>query len=373
MKVAPRSILILASVTILGMIAGYLWMEQSVERAANGAGAFEALLLPRLVYAGPNKTENDVIEAYRRGSKNAQSRIEMLNAFADWMASDPVACVNTMSASLVDYRYRGLLGDPETTLISANKIQDIKIRNKVITDTFRDLVAQNPMKGLDFVQVLPSGFIWIVGRDLGKALGDNAGPEMMKSVLQHPNCTQNVFTEAMKYWAKEHTDEALRFLDEIDPAQVPGNRINTRAIWGELRDSGDGEVRLRYIEKMPPSRDRDEYMAAAKGSVLAAAPEKWDSMFQTEDSKLQIGKIAGDAARKAVVSAPLEAMSFLTRIPNADAKKAATIKATIDLISKTRKDPVKIESWLKSSTDSIIADAILKELRVQKIALPKGY
>ena len=360
---------------LAAVIAGYFCTAKILERKSKGALSVEALSLSSPVYSGPNQSENDTIEAYRRNPKNAPSRVEMLNALANWISADPLSLVNNVSGIVFDSHYQGAFGDSEAALSAASRIEDVKTRHRIIRDAFRDLVSRNPIKALDFASMLPASLRYSESLNLGKELGKHGGNEYMLAAARHENCTANIFTQAMRSWASEHTEEALKFLEQIEAENIPPQRVDKRAIWSALSDAGDAEVRLRYIEKMPPSWDRDGYMTAAKGSILASAPGKWDSMFQTEDSKLLIGKIARDAAYKAVGSAPEDAALFLSRIPNAAQKTEAARAATsnIYVLSKGGKDSAMIESWLRAASDPIIKDAILAELKFQKAPIPKGY
>ena len=73
------------------------------------------------------------------------------------------------------------------------------------------------------------------------------------------------------------------------------------------------------------------------------------------------------------MNAPETAAGFLSSIPNIDEKLAATARVTSDLVSKSRKNPVVIDNWLKNFKDSILIDAVVKEIRFQRGPVPKGY
>lgn len=320
-------------------------------------------------------SEGERVESYRQARVKTQHlRITVLNDIGNWISRDALSFVNSVHPSFTDSDYRGILGEPESVLNGTVKINDTRVKAKVFLNAYKELGDRYPIRALDLYGALPRTSIFYAEYlKLGEKLARNANPESMMLILRHQNTDKYLVPQIIKQWVKDDTESALSFLEKLDLGQIPKDRIDKSMIWFEVRNVGEAEVKLRYLEKMPQSRERDESIAASKGSILAENPSKWDSMFQTDDSKLLLGKIASDAAVKSVMNAPEIAAGFLSNIPTINEKLAATALVTRDVVSKSRKNPVVIENWLKNFKDPILIDAVVKEIRFQKGPVPKGY
>ena len=380
-----RKIAALSLGSLAGFIAGFsLRYGLSLGGMENLHSAFapSGAPIPATVQMGKNPSFQAAIEVYRsKRPRTTEDRVGMLKTLDLWLSDDPVGCVNSLremgALSLLNQDViisaftHVSEGNPGVQMRMAGEISSPDLRDAVLSAIFKSAIANNPEVALDLLAGLPSHLMPDLQTRLGQAFGKIASPALFTKLLRQHGVWKDLVISGMQVWTKEHTSDALSFLEGIEDASLRQIGCSKTYILEKLESSADPEEMLRYTERLPMSVATTRAMTNALGTLLAENPGRWDELTSRQKSDATTAGIAANAAAKIVVKSPATAALFLSRIPGVEARLEATKQTARQLIWKG--NDAEVIAWARSIEDPIVANRIIEEMRFQHRKLPADF